>query len=1091
MPGSNPVSSTPVSTAAQSKSIRSRFGFGQNSPASVSKPSFFSQLNLKHARKTSTPIHDRTGQDETIVVINHEDRSVVPMKPSAASPSTPANSERKSMDFDSLSKATASRIKHVLTRSFSASPVDRQNDNSTTSDYHPEADESALSKQLPDLPNDLSLIMNEQPLPDTASSYGGDFDESRGSALDLENFSSMPDQTQEETIYQRFQEPIYPSSSASPNVVDISVEHCMGETPDKSRSLSSMNSNGLHLSAELSAGGGPVTSTPFISRKVSLSQAQEREEDISFNLDALDPDLVALLRPNNFITKANQYATSSPSEPFRPFTEGSRPGSRGSPSFSRFASPDASPTRPGFRVPLQPVVPSSPSPALNRSNTSPLPPSSPPSPLRSQSFRSQAVQRVMPPSHAPKPTSSRENIPWLDIHRMEHGSPTGHSTVTSSELGTPSDVSKQPSPLSAPPLTFGELQRKQELQYPPNSASIRSGSTSDLRRSAFNDHIRESTSAIPASRPASRLAQRLGEYRPTSASPEISRPNGSAMGNLGHNRERFRNQTEEFMPPSRPASRLARSNSATLIERSPRRPRVNSTAGVPQPPENESFARRRLRKRSMSLDQSQSSFQEELRANGIITSQYDRQEENVSEIGGYTHGRATSEYGGSSSFLGRDGERSAMRSRFGNGGRETPTRISREWLGPRATRAFAAAGLLDDSGDNNGTRHKTLSRSIVNDRDYRTNSSFTTTRDHPGSSRGGVSSVEMDRERDTSRYASRRNMEYESRHSAIRSDAISPSITGSAGRPLSRADSWSNSRPGPLFARTISDLVSSHGDRRESMGSVHPRTGSSSYSGGGLYSGSTGSGGGRTSPTTTSSLVAAQSHIQSLKEKHDTQTEALLAALADSQSMCKDLRAENDALKSRVKELEDRLIDAVEDLKAKDKDLIRSTRARRLHSPERQRVPSSGRNLEFRGQSRPASPPKQTAVRRSSTSSSIFPAIPKTMSLLMAERPESPTKSFGSTSSPPPSPTLVLPKLAVKQKQSEPPLQLYDPPTQASSSIPATHKRSMSGASIATSANFSIETGSPGSLKLKPEHEFLLGDVTQLSLVSEVGDESG
>jgi hypothetical protein len=46
------------------------------------------------------------------------------------------------------------------------------------------------------------------------------------------------------------------------------------------------------------------------------------------------------------------------------------------------------------------------------------------------------------------------------------------------------------------------------------------------------------------------------------------------------------------------------------------------------------------------------------------------------------------------------------------------------------------------------------------------------------------------------------------------------------------------------------------------------------------------------------------------------------------------------------------------------------------------------------------------------------------------------------------------------------------------------HKRSTSGASVATSTNFSFETGSPGSLKLKPEHELLLGDMTRLSLVT-------
>ncbi|KIJ34516.1 hypothetical protein M422DRAFT_263280 [Sphaerobolus stellatus SS14] len=229
-----------------------------------------------------------------------------------------------------------------------------------------------------------------------------------------------------------------------------------------------------------------------------------------------------------------------------------------------------------------------------------------------------------------------------------------------------------------------------------------------------------------------------------------------------------------------------------------------------------------------------------------------------------------------------------------------------------------------------------------------TNSSFPTTRDHPGSSRGGVSAIEMDRERDTSRYASRRNMEYKSRHSAIQSGAISPSITGSSGRPLSRADSWSNSRPGPLFARTISDLVSGHGDSAKA------------------------------------------------------------------------------------------------------------------------------------GQSRPASSPKQSTVRGSSTSSSIFPVIPKTLSFSWLKDRNHQLGHLAQLAHP--TLTNARPsKISSEAEQSEPPLQLHDPPTEASLSIPATHKRSMSGASVATSANFSIETGSPGSLKLKHEHEFLLGDVTQVS----------
>lgn len=278
----------------------------------------------------------------------------------------------------------------------------------------------------------------------------------------------------------------------------------------------------------------------------------------------------------------------------------------------------------------------------------------------------------------------------------------------------------------------------------------------------------------------------------------------------------------------------------------------------------------------------------------------------------------------------------------------------------------------------------------------------------------------------------------------------------------------------------MSELVAHQKDTRDSTGSVHPRAGSS-YSGG-FQNGSAGSDGGRNSPTTASPLVA----IQILKEKHDTQTGALLAALADSQNACGELRAQNEALKGQLQELEERLAECIANAKQKEKELFRVTRAKHQYSPEPARLTSSS-CLDYRV-SRPPSPIKSSVARpqssgsRRTSNSSIFPTIPKTMSLLMAERPDTPG-SLESNHSPPPSPTLVLPKLMGKERAVS--VQRSEPP----SSVPRTHKRSISGASVATSMNFSFETGSPGSLKLKPEHELLLDDITQLSLVSEIGNE--
>jgi len=201
-----------------------------------------------------------------------------------------------------------------------------------------------------------------------------------------------------------------------------------------------------------------------------------------------------------------------------------------------------------------------------------------------------------------------------------------------------------------------------------------------------------------------------------------------------------------------------------------------------------------------------------------------------------------------------------------------------------------------------------------------------------------------------------------------------------------------------------------------------------------------------------------------------------------------------------VRVLEERLIDAISSSRQKDKELARTIRARLPHAPDRTRTMSSRRDVNLTHCPHPPTLSKAPArltpsptKRRLSTCSSVFPNIPGSMSLLMAETPGSPPHgSLGSGSSQPPSPTLVHPKPTPRQKSLERP----DPnghgmmPLSMPQPIPIPHKRSTSGASMATSTNFSFETGSPGSLKLKPEHELLLGDMTRLSLVTGFGGDS-
>jgi len=54
-----------------------------------------------------------------------------------------------------------------------------------TSDDNPEANTSALSRHLSDMPTDVSLIMDEKPLSETASSHREDYNDSQDCAISI------------------------------------------------------------------------------------------------------------------------------------------------------------------------------------------------------------------------------------------------------------------------------------------------------------------------------------------------------------------------------------------------------------------------------------------------------------------------------------------------------------------------------------------------------------------------------------------------------------------------------------------------------------------------------------------------------------------------------------------------------------------------------------------------------------------------------------------------------------------------------------------------------------------------------------------
>ena len=127
--------------------------------------------------------------------------------------------------------------------------------------------------------------------------------------------------------------------------------------------------------------------------------------------------------------------------------------------------------------------------------------------------------------------------------------------------------------------------------------------------------------------------------------------------------------------------------------------------------------------------------------------------------------------------------------------------------------------------------------------------------------------------------------------------------------------------------------------------------------------------------------------------------------------------------------------------------------------------------------------------RRLSNSSSIFPIPPSNMTLLLNEDATSTLGSIGSTadpsfSSPPPANANANPsqrKTHMRSLSQSPPISYQN----FAGNIPS---HTSVGSISPSTAHFSMVTGSPGSLFLRPEHEILLGDMESLDLGVPGGD---
>ncbi|RPD58644.1 hypothetical protein L226DRAFT_572840 [Lentinus tigrinus ALCF2SS1-7] len=354
-----------------------------------------------------------------------------------------------------------------------------------------------------------------------------------------------------------------------------------------------------------------------------------------------------------------------------------------------------------------------------------------------------------------------------------------------------------------------------------------------------------------------------------------------------------------------------------------------------------------------------------------------------------------------------------------------------DWLGPRTAKAFAAAGLLDFEKESSVSASRPPSR-------------FGTTR----------SSIDRD---SRSRYTPSR-MAF--------SEAGSSSSWGarSASRAAAYADGDATSTPRTVFSSA-------------------------------------------STAATSVSASSMQSEIQLLQDKHALETSALLGALADSQRTTKMLRDENGELRDRIQMLEDKLADAQERIQqilysqgpALPPNAMYPKRYGSPASSGHRSLTHSRNNSLLRARGHPSAysspePPftsPETPMdnadgfvppnrKRMSGTSSVFATLPSNMSMIMQEEGVSP-ESFGAmsmnSSSPPGSPTMVYARLNGASPSSIP-----KAPSSRAYSHRANRSVSSAGNISPTTASFSIMTGSPGSLNLRPEHEQHLGDMTPLDL---------
>ena len=844
--------------------------------------------------------------------------------------------------------------------------------------------------------------------------------------------------------------------------MDLSTTHLADQVRDALREGDSLKDQWLNTD-------GPVV----------VIDSDEHPADTAFNMDSIDRDLADLLNPH------------STTEHIPPRTSSTPPPSPITPTF--LASPASRLPRARQALSFLPRLRSSPSPQFQ----TPPPPASPKpsSPTVVHNSLQPSTSPALPSTSTSTPIPSRRSTTLNQTPRSFSSSTASLSKVLDKQnastrilrqamqgvQGPTRDSTSSPSPCRPTRITLGRSSLDSRCPTTDNTAvaiglgrPMSRGASFDSRP-AFNPPSTspETTETTPAETEDSSPDIPFQEYRPSFDSNITTRPSFDGI-NI-----------------SRPHSAAAplrdqdgrRTPSLRVVDTAPPIPRILN------PPA-------RMRKRSMSV-------QERFGRGG--NEDLARSGSSLSTYGTKTSGGSVNESGGP----------------------------KMEWLGPRTAKAFRAAGLLD------------FDREKERDNRDESNESTTRLRDRSSSTSGvlspsplGVGNSASALNRFASiRSASEYNPVYARSHSRL-----TLSETGS-GVPRRGSESFSTyggtsshggngGGGGSLYGHnglmeSPTFTGSSGRDTPKSSISTAPTSLADSFG----YLG-----------RENREREREREEMREMKERHGTEMGALLGALSDSQRMVRVLREENSDLRDRLErftvavqanhELRRVCVDLQSEcssLERENVDLRKGLVGLRHGTGSRTPVPKAaaanttssplartftnsrvaheeyddtfidhGSEVENHQHQRylskkestdiilASSSPVSSKKRRLSDSSSIFPIPPSNMTLLLHDDVTSTLGSIASASdlsqygfsSPPPS---TSQRKTHVESLSSPSNFAGGSSGDNTISLPNSSVTSVGNISPST-ANFSMVTGSPGSLFLKPEHEILLGDMESLDL---------